>query len=252
VHPSWLWGFLLDLVWSVDNILPSACLNVGVGGMLFALLFVAERRIIRRTGLIWVSALEEQAARTGQDPAKLAAHFAGPVAAVQGFVRAVLDDDNYELAWRLADSNWRLCRAQAWIWNNRSHPLVAPFDRDDTARALAEDHPTHELWASFAQTELDQIRGVWSEPDLRTYGAASASREVPAGEIVLLVDISEHPEGAVAYGPTPVFGVSFLVREIDGVWQIANLVGDRLPEPGWPPDWKEGWEYWERVLREHD
>lgn len=68
---------------------------------------------------------------------------------------------------------------------------------------------------------------------------------------MLLVDISEHPDGATAYGPTPVFGVSFLVRQIDGVWRIATLVGDRLPEPGWPPDWKEGWEYWDKVVREY-
>ncbi len=263
INVIWLWlvggagaslivlGLLMNLVWSIDNILPSACLRVGVGAMLFALLFIAERRVVRRTSVIWVSALEEQAARTGQNAGELAAHFAGPVAAVNRFVHAILDGGDYELAWREADSNWRLCRAQAWIWNNRSHPSVARFDRDLAAQALAEEHSTHELWPSFAQTELDQFREAWSQQDLRTFGAASASRKVDAGEIVLLVDLSHHPDGAIAFEPTPVSGVSFLVREIDRAWRIANLVGDRLPIPGWPPDWNEGWGYWERVLGQY-
>jgi len=260
ISSLWLWivgivgavlvvlAILLDLLWNVTNILPSASLNLGVGVMLFSVLFLLQRRIVRRTNVVWISAWEEMAAQTGQNPDALANHFAGPVAVVTDFVSAILDDADYGRAWQLVDANWRLCRAQAWLWNNRSHPLVSPFDRASVARALSEIRPTHELWPSFAATELEQFAEIWSDPDLRTYGAASATRKVPDGEIVLLVDLSEHPDGAMAHAPTPVFGVSFLVHTEDGAWRIANLVGDHLPEPGWPPEWKEGWTYWDRLL----
>src|SRR5205814_9118185 len=82
VRPQWLLfagvlGILLvglaialDLVWKVKNILPTACLEVGVGLMLFAVLFLLQRRTVRATTLVWVSQLEELAARIGQDPAE--------------------------------------------------------------------------------------------------------------------------------------------------------------------------------------
>lgn len=244
-------ALLLDLMWNVNNILPSASLSLGVGTMLFAVLFLAEKRIVRRTSIVWVSALEEMAAQMGRDPEEIQAHIAGPVAVVHAFVSAILDDADYGRAWMLADHNWRLCRAQAWIWNNRDHPVVSPFDRDEAARGLAELDSVHPLWTDFAVTELEQLAEAWSDPDLRNYGAGSASRKVEDGEIVILIDLSEHPHGAIAVGPTPVTGVSFLVREVDGSWLLANLAGDRSPVPGWPPDWREGWTYWERVLREH-
>lgn len=260
INRAWLWiagvcgallvllAVFLNLVWGVSNILPSVSLDLGVGTILFSVLFFLERRIVRRTNLRWVSALEELASRTGQDPAQMSAHFAGPVTAVNHFVRAVLQDSDYRQAWTLADPNWRICRAQAWLWNNSSHPLVAHVDKELAAEELAEVNSTHELWETFAETELEQFREIWSDPDLIAYGTASATRVVDDGEIVLLVDLSEHPDGAIAYEATEVSGVPFLVRQLAGEWVIANLVGDRLPKPGWPPDWRVGWPYWEKLL----
>jgi hypothetical protein len=260
INPWWLWlagvasallvvlAILLDLLWKVKNILPSVTLDLGIGSILFALLFLLQRRIVRRTSILWVSALEEMAARSGQDPDQLAAHFGGPVAVVHEFVDAILGEGDCRRAWRFADPIWRLCRAQAWLWNNLSHPLVSKFDRDTAAGALAEVDSTHELWQAFAQSELEQFSEAWSGPDLRTHGAASATRKVEDGEIVLLVDLSEHPDGAMVHAPTPVRGTPFLVRKIADAWQIANLVGDHIPEPGWPPNWKEGWTYWEKLF----
>jgi hypothetical protein len=62
---------------------------------------------------------------------------------------------------------------------------------------------------------------------------------VQDGEIVLLIDLAGHPHGAMVHAPTLVKGVPVLVRRIDDRWRIANLVGDHLPPPGWPPDWKK-------------
>ena len=260
INLRWLWlvgiagaalvvlAVLLDLVWHVANILPNVSLALGVGVMLFSVLFGLERRIVRQTNLVPVSKWDEMGAQTGQDPITLAAHYAGPVAAVLDFIDAILNGSDYERAWQLATANWRLCRTQAWIWNNRDHPLIADFDRASAAHGLAEDPSTHELWEHFAETELAQFTEAWSSPDLRTYGAASATRRVTDGEIVLLVDLSEHPNGAIVQAPTPVSGVPFLVRNVDGEWLIANVAGDHLPEPGWPPNWREGWSYWDAYL----
>ena len=169
---------------------------------------------MRRTNVVWISVWEEMAARTGQDPNALAIHFAGPVAVATGFVSAILDDADYGRAWQLADANWRLCRTQAWLWKRRSPPLVSPFDRHSAARALGEVQSTNELWPSFAETELEQFTEICSEQDLRTYGAASATRKAQDGEIVLLVDLSEHPggDGPCTYA---VFRLPFLVRTVD-------------------------------------
>lgn len=259
---GWLWvlaiagvvlialALLLDLAWGVENILPTACLSIGVGTVLFALLFVIERRIIRRTSLVWVSAVEELDALLDGDAARFTAHYRGPVAAVYAFLDAILTEGNYGKAWRVADPNWRLCRAQAWLWANRDHPLVASFDRDDAARSLAADDSTHELWGHFAATELEQFTEAWADPDVTKYGAASASRPVADGEIVFLTDVSGSPSGLLVTAPTLLKGVPFLVRQIDDVWVIANVAGDSLPEPGWPPDWKEGWTYWADLLQD--
>jgi hypothetical protein len=167
---------------------------------------------------------------------------------VQGFPRGILDASDYRQAWQLADANWRLCRAQAWIWNNRDHPLVAGFDREAAAIGLAADPSDYALWNAFASTELDQFTEAWSEPDLRAYGAASRPRRVSDGEIVMLVDLSEYPGGAMVHEATPVTGVPFFVRKVAGNWVIANVAGDHLPKPGWPPDWMEGWTYWDTYL----
>jgi len=98
----------------------------------------------------------------------------------------------------------------------------------------------------IAEIELEQFRKKWLNPDVRTYGAASATRKVEDGEIVILIDLAKHPDGAIVKTETWIEGIPFLVREINGNWYIANMVGDHIPEPGWPPDCKEGWTYWEQ------
>lgn len=259
LNHRWLWltgiggallvvlAILLDIRWKVENILPSVALSFGTGAILFAVLFLLERRIVQHTSMFWVTALEELAAQTGQSPNKIADHFGGPVTVVNEFIDAILSENDYKHAWLLADPIWRLCRAQAWLWSNRNHPAISKFEKNATAQALAETDSVHELWESFAETELTQFRKVWLNPDLRTFGAASATRKVEDGEIILLVDLVRNPDGFMVQKETQINGISFLVRKIDGDWHIANLVGDHIPEPSWPPDWKEGWTYWDQV-----
>jgi hypothetical protein len=255
VKPLWLWlaggtgvilvllAILLDMFWGIDNILPSVALSLGVGAMLFCVLFLLERRIVRGMSMRWVSALEALTTESGEDPDEVLAHYSGPVAAVYDFIDAVMVNSDYREAWRLADPNWRLCRAQSWIWNNLSHPLVSKFDKEMAAHALADANPEHALWDGFASTELEQFRSIWSEIVIKQYGAASRKRRVDDGEVVLLANICDYPRGVLVQEKTEMEGCPFLVRKIGGIWCLANHLGDHLPAPGWPPDWKEGWTY---------
>jgi hypothetical protein len=240
-------AILLNILWEVKNIFPNVALSLGTGAILFAVFFLLERRIIRQTGIYWVSAMEDLAAQVGQSSDMLAAHFYGPVAVVNNFIDAIFDEDDYQHAWKLTDQNWRLCRAQAWLWNNKDHPTVLKYDYDTTAEALAEENSVHELWEYFGNTELKQFRESWSNPDIRKYGAASAKRKVEDDEIVILTNLYEYPSGFIIQKEKIIDdNFIFLVHKIKDNWFIANMLGDHIPEPGWPPDWKEGWTYWDK------
>ena len=255
VKSLWLWlvggtgvvlvllAILLDMFWGIDNILPSVALSLGVGAMLFCVLFLLERRIVRGISMRWVSALEALTTESGEDPDEVFDHYSGPVAVVYDFINALVDNSDYREAWRLADPNWRLCMAQSWIWNNLSHPLVSKFDKNQAAQALAESDPEHALWEGFAGTELEQFRSIWLDMKIKHYGAASRKRSVDDGEVILLVKIKDYPRGVLVQETTEIEGCRFLVRKIGGEWCLANHLGDHLPQPGWPPEWKEGWTY---------
>ncbi len=67
-----------------------------------------------------------------------------------------------------------------------------------------------------------------------------AGYKVKDGEIVALVDLSEHPQGMVVNQTMQMESICFLVTDINGEWRLANLSGDHVPELGWPPDGKTG------------
>ena len=54
------------------------------------------------------------------EEARMQSHFGvrGPVAVVYEWLGSIGSGD-FETAWMLMDPSLRLCRAQAWLWNNR-------------------------------------------------------------------------------------------------------------------------------------
>ena len=163
--------------------------------------------------------------------------------AAVGFVSAVLGDRDYRRAWAFADENWRLCRAQAWLFNKRGLPWVADLDREAVADGLSCLDPTHELWVPFSACEMELFTTAWASVPLKNLAVATNRRRVEDGEIVLLVDRSSYPDQLIVWQPTPAMSLRFLVRNDGYGWLVSNHVGDRLPLPGWPPDWREGWSY---------
>jgi hypothetical protein len=135
-------AILLDRWEDEQTLVPAVVLNLGTGIMLFAVLFFAERRLVRRETQRLVQALSgDEDVLTefaDRDPEELV----DPEAADVAFSwMGALIDGRYEDAWRRSHPAWRLARAQAWLWNNRD-PSVT------TSSSLMVSHRTC-LWTSL-------------------------------------------------------------------------------------------------------
>lgn len=171
-----------------------------------------------------------------QSAEELAAHYGpgGPVAAAFQWLELVLVAGDFRAAWERMDANLRLCRAQAWLWNNRTHPLFAPLDPLEQIAPLLVDGGPPALWDDFAAVELEQLQAAWMSKYERELGAASRPRPIGVDlEIVVLIPT----DGTVTRFETTTLvddALEFIVRNVEGRWLIAAY-GDQLPEPGWPP-----------------
>jgi hypothetical protein len=151
-----------------------------------------------------------------QTSEELQSHYGpgGPVAAAHAFTTAVFERRDLREAWRLVDPDFRLVLAQAWLWANRTHPIVLPHDREEAAEALAEAQPSHELWDAFEATQLDELDENYPDFDHTTWGAARRPRPVaPDMEIVLSLDTG----GEVITVETPTLverGLMLLMRHV--------------------------------------
>jgi hypothetical protein len=171
---------------------------------------------------------------------EMAAHMAGPVAAVLACVDAIQGND-FATAWALMDDELRLAGAQGWLWVNRDHPLVASEDLDVAAAALAEVPSTHRLWDMFAKIELVEFQQALAYYEPETYGAGSRPRIVDLDyEVVVFVPL-ERPGKAMVYdGPTLVSeALVALVHLERGSWRVARIGSDQRAVPGWPPQFPE-------------
>jgi hypothetical protein len=156
----------------------------------------------------------------------------GPVKAAQAWIEAV-QLGRYDAAWAMTDPKLRLVRAQAWIWNNRKDEDIAACNRDELARALAEEHPDHGLWGDFAATEIHQTQDVYGTFRSDNWGASSSpSAAGPDYALVLFAHLSGDP--LILSDRPPVFSLAFLMHAADRGWQLASF-SDVLPTPGWPP-----------------
>ncbi len=170
-----------------------------------------------------------------QSAEELDSHYgaSGPVMAARQWLTLILAEDDYEGAWKLTDPVLRLARAQAWIYNNQDFPDVASEDRDELAAALAQRPSAHPLWADFAHTESQQMNEAWAAYSLDRLGAASRPRLLDVDYEIVIFTPADEP--VLITEPTLVEGLVFVMHFTEDGWLVA-APGDRLPVPGWPPE----------------
>ena len=148
---------------------------------------------------------------------------------------ALLAARHVEEGFDLAERNWRLCRVQAWLWNNREH-FGSEHSLDDLAYSLAENRVPADIWQQFMVAEADAFAGVWSS--LGTVGAASRERKVaPDYELVILTPVGDSGGFMVMTTTTLQSAITVLLHFIDNKWSVASHVAHAPPAPGWPPSW---------------
>lgn len=159
----------------------------------------------------------------------------GPVEAAQRWIKAVMEEGDWEAAWWLTDPVLRLAHAQAWLWANREEPELAGEDLDELAESLCTEGSFHPLWDDFAEMALATYDQTWQEFDLQRWTVAGESRLIgPDLEVVLFVRAAENP--IVVTEPALVVARPFLMRFTDDGWLVAHAGSNHLPVPGWPPE----------------
>jgi hypothetical protein len=171
-----------------------------------------------------------------QSQEELDAHFgpSGPVTAAADWLYLVTSGDLRQ-AWPRTDPTLRLVLAQAWLWANRSHVLVRPYDIEEAAPRLAGLTFDHELWPHFEETQVGEFAENFGDYDRSRWGAGSRPRPIPPDyEIVKFFDT----DGQVLHFDEPTFiegGIKLLVRSTPEGWVVAGF-GEEPPVPGWPPE----------------
>ena len=173
-----------------------------------------------------------------QTPEELAVLY-GPASAYEGaeiWLKAIYEAGDFRLAWRSMAPAYRLCRAQAWLYNNRNHPTFRTVDLDSVAQTFIVDEPHHGEWVHFAESELRLFQSSLSNFSLTRYGAGSRPRPIDLNHTLLIfMDVDGEP--TLITQSTLIEGVHLVIMELtESGWQVAQFGSDRLPMPGWPPN----------------
>jgi hypothetical protein len=161
----------------------------------------------------------------------------GQIGVVFRFIR-VMREGRVEEGLELADENWRLCRIQAWLWNNRNLFGSEVDELQRLAASLNERNEPQETWDAFVQAEAGIFITAWSPMDPDKWGAASRRRRLARDfDLVLLAPIGETGGYFVNTATALPEAMTFVMHNVDGAWLVANHGGSAPPSPGWPPSW---------------
>ncbi len=157
------------------------------------------------------------------------------------WINAVMQEADWATAWLLSDAPFRLAQVQAWLWPQRGEPELVSESLDDVAASLCEEGPAHPLWEEFAAVALETYHRTWQEFDLSRWAVAARSRPMGPGYEVVVYTREEGaivPDGESLYVARP-----FLMHRTAGRWLVAHAGSNKLPVPGWPPEFPEAsWE----------
>ncbi|MFE7213298.1 hypothetical protein ACFU93_25555 [Streptomyces sp. NPDC057611] len=145
---------------------------------------------------------------------------------------------SFDEASQLVDSNWLLCRIQAWLWDNRERLGGALEVLTALADEMLQNRGDHDLWLEFTTSEVAAFHEAWGHLDPDTLGGASRRRRVARDyELVVLAPVGESG-GYYVNSATIVPGaLTFLMRRHEGRWAVASHLAAVPPTPGFPPTW---------------
>lgn len=233
--------------------LSGLLLEVGAGLVLFALLLIVQVKLVQRAvsaarGLTEQELASKQA-EEGLNPMTPGDFHddVGPLAVASAVVRD-LADGNFPEAWVLFDSNFKRCRAMAWLYNNREQ-LGLPSDLTEEVEVLVDalanlQELPDALTEHFMTSETRQYADVFHAFDDDRWGWSQRRRIVgPRHEIILALPLpADAPHGIVVERPTITTNtVHILVsnQPVDGtmVYRVAGIYSQAAPLPTWPPTW---------------
>jgi hypothetical protein len=147
-------------------------------------------------------------------------------------------DGRFEEGLEYADENWRLCRIQSWLWNNRSHFGSDIAELQLLAESLLTEHKPMEAWEEFVASEAINFAVAWAPLSPSGLGAASRRRRVARDyDLVILAPVGESGGYFVTAATALPDAITFVMHHIDGGWLVANHIGTAPPRSGWPPAW---------------
>lgn len=161
----------------------------------------------------------------------------GQIGVTYRFLRT-MREGRVEEGFTLADENWRLCRVQAWLWNNRNLFGSETAELDQLATSLTESHEPKDTWAGFITTEARDFVEAWGQIDPDKWGAASRRRRLARDyDLVILAPVGETGGYFVNTATALPQAMTFIMHNVNGAWLVANHIGSAPPRPGWPPAW---------------
>ena len=155
-----------------------------------------------------------------------------PVESAGRWLRDVVIRNELETAWPGTDPDYRLALIQAIIYLNEQHPELIGRDRDELARLLSREDPTHHpLWPLCALLLMEEFVQVLGEINLDTLRTAAPKRSDSAYRLVLF----EHQSEPAIDQPPEMHSHGLLMHLRGERWVVAGL-SERPAVPGWPPD----------------
>lgn len=228
-----------------EDMWPSVALEMGAGILLFAVLFYVERSFIRREigsvveALTWTPEQQAEFSRNlTVDDAERTYASDGPVATALAWTEAMAQR-RYLDAWGLSERNWRLCRGQAWLWNNRDVLQERGYNDLEGLAEMLDDGPAeHPLWHEFQGSETMQFADALADLDVENLGVSTRRRVTGIDhELVVLLPLGPHKEGYACGDLLP----SALAERLDSPLSygvpLAGYGAMTPPTPGLPPSW---------------
>lgn len=149
-----------------------------------------------------------------------------------------MHERDWDEAWLLTDEVLRLAQVQAWLWPQRHDPALAGEDLDELAAAVCDEGPAHPFWDDFAEIALETYHQTWREFDLARWTVADLTHFV-GPDLEVVVFTREPPAEIGGIDPSLVMARPFLMRFTGAGWLVAHAGSNRLPVPGWPPEFPD-------------